>query len=232
MTKNHNTIWLWVPKFIHVIIEQNSVFYSKVEVAQRISSAFLHHGSNLQIRWTDISNSRIQAQRAWFLVIHMSIFTNMIFEHNSNFWSKVEVAQRISSAFLHHVHFYSSQVTTKEWKMIICFPSYFMAITTWREGASTYSSYPPRNTFSTLYDEVHSLRLWSFKKVLHYHLNSWYYLVFIYRCSCNYIHTLIMTAHQYYLHSQFLCLKLTLNCDCELIIMVIKDFLGFFCPFT
>ena len=109
MTKNHNTIWLWIPKFIHVIIEQNSVFYSKVEVAQRISSAFLHH-----------------------------------------------------------VHFYSSQVTTKEWKMIICFPSYFMAITTWREGASTYSSYPPRNTFSTLYDEVHSLRLWSFKQVLYY----------------------------------------------------------------
>ena len=75
--KNHKTIWLWITKFIHMIIEQNSVFDSKVEVAQRISSAFLHH-----------------------------------------------------------VHFYSSQVTTKEWKMIICFPSYFMAITTWREGAS------------------------------------------------------------------------------------------------
>ena len=28
----------------------------------------VQNGSNLQIRWTDISNSRIQAQRAWFLV--------------------------------------------------------------------------------------------------------------------------------------------------------------------
>ena len=46
--------------------------------------------------------------------------------------------QRISSAFLHHVHFYSSQVTTKEWKMIICFPSYFMAITSW-EGLKSHT---------------------------------------------------------------------------------------------
>ena len=60
----------------------------------------------------------------------------------------------------------------------------------------SYSSYPPRNTFSTLYDEVHSLRLWSFRKVL-YHLNSWYFIVFIYRSSCNYIHTLIKPAYQY-----------------------------------
>ena len=30
----------------------------------------VQNGSNLQIRWTDISNSRIQARMAWFLVIY------------------------------------------------------------------------------------------------------------------------------------------------------------------
>ena len=31
---------------------------------------FIQNGSNSQIRWTDISNSRIQAWRAWFLVLY------------------------------------------------------------------------------------------------------------------------------------------------------------------
>ena len=34
----------------------------------------VQNGSNLQIRWTDILNSKIQAQRAWFLVSNESIF--------------------------------------------------------------------------------------------------------------------------------------------------------------
>ena len=61
---------------------------------------FVQNGSNLQIRWTDISNSRIQAQRAWFLVFHktevqmiilrclMSLNLNWIISYNINykFW--------------------------------------------------------------------------------------------------------------------------------------------------
>ena len=37
---------------------------------------FVQNGSNLQIRWTDISNSRIQARRSWFLVIDKNSFIN------------------------------------------------------------------------------------------------------------------------------------------------------------
>ena len=33
----------------------------------------IQNGSNSQIQWTDISNSRIQAQRAWFLVSDKSL---------------------------------------------------------------------------------------------------------------------------------------------------------------
>ena len=70
-----------------------------------------------------------------------------------------------------------------------------------RRRSYMYSSYPPRNTFSTLYDEVRSLRLWSFKNVLYIRFHD--ISVFIYRYSSyNYIHTLIMTAHQYYSNSQ------------------------------
>ena len=38
--------------------------------------------SNLQIQWTDISNSRIQARRAWFLVLHMYILEFGLFYDN------------------------------------------------------------------------------------------------------------------------------------------------------
>ena len=37
---------------------------------------FVQNGSNSQIRWTDISNSRIQARRAWRLVSNKALLEN------------------------------------------------------------------------------------------------------------------------------------------------------------
>ena len=38
----------------------------------------VQNGSNSQIRWTDISNSRIQARRAWFLVYNIVLYFDML----------------------------------------------------------------------------------------------------------------------------------------------------------
>ena len=38
---------------------------------------FVQNGWNLQIRWTDISNSRIQARRAWSLVYYKTNLRNL-----------------------------------------------------------------------------------------------------------------------------------------------------------
>ena len=51
-----------------------SVWVSECLSAKKKTS--VQNGSNSQIWWTDISNSRIQAQRAWFLVIIYFDFCN------------------------------------------------------------------------------------------------------------------------------------------------------------
>ena len=62
---------------------------------------FVQNGSNSQIRWTDISNSRIQAQRAWRLVKHNSWTENcMKFKIYTN-----ETVKFIAIVLLAHLNF-------------------------------------------------------------------------------------------------------------------------------
>ena len=61
--------WLWKIYLSKLLFELRCLcVFLSVRVSFCKKNFFVQNGSNSQIRWTDISNSRIQARRAWRLV--------------------------------------------------------------------------------------------------------------------------------------------------------------------
>ena len=74
----------------------------------------VQNGSNSQIRWTDISNSRIQARRAWFLVLYKIHFATYIvidvkfMNVGSSNWLNVFYLQFFCWSYLASLYTYAS----------------------------------------------------------------------------------------------------------------------------
>ena len=64
----------WRKELLSKLLFERRRLCVRLSVCLSAKIFFVQNGSNSQIRWTDISNSRIQARRAWFLVSIIKFF--------------------------------------------------------------------------------------------------------------------------------------------------------------